>query len=161
MITSSRFQPLLSLDRGHASNSRCPLVLSENTGIGPELSWHRPPPPHESTWRVSLYVNQVYLALLSYVPFFLLHKESKGFCVTLIPLLGQFLYSQGFFLDHLTMPWLLSRTANALPPQPGLRPSCFHQHAVQKWFRILLEFASWGLSFILNFLKLFWKSLEK
>lgn len=160
MITSSQFHPRLSLNRGHASNSRCPLVLCENTGMGPELPWLGPL-PHESMWHFSLYVNQAYLAWLSYVPFFLLHKESKGFCVTLIPLLGQFLYSRGFFLDHLTMPWLLSRTANALPPRPGLSPSCFHQHTVQKWYRILLEFALWGLSFILNFLKLFWKSLEK
>lgn len=55
----------------------------------------------------------------SHIPFLLLHGESKGFLITLIPLLGQFLYLQAFFLDPLAMPWLLSKTENALPPQPG------------------------------------------
>lgn len=59
------------------------------------------------------------LGSTSHIPLLLLHTESKGFCITLIPLLGQFLYFQAFFFDPLTMPWLLSRAENALPPQPG------------------------------------------
>lgn len=138
-------------------NLMCPLVLDENTGIGLQLSWHRLPwkhVRHPFPGSPSMLGSNVLCT-------FLHQKDSKGFSVTLIPLPRHFSYSPAFFLDHLAMFWLLSREDKCPPTSAVVYLRASIKTRGQKWRRISLEFALWGLCHSHYFLKLFWKSLEK